>query len=276
MTYLILAIVSSTMIAIVMRFGAGDGRKPVLLMNYATCAAVSLGFLGGPPGAEGMPAAAVMGVIGGVLFLSAFLLMQRNIRENGVALASAFMKLGVVVPVTLGFTLFGEALDPLRLCGLLLTAGAIALLAGDGDGARSRGRLPLLIALLLCGGCADGISKFYNAYGDPALEGYFLLLIFAVAGMLCGLLCLREGQRPTGRDVLFGVLLGIPNYFSSRFLLRSLEMLPASVAYPVFSCGTILLSAVSGRVLFNERLGKRQIAAMGLALAALALLNGAG
>ena len=91
--------------------------------------------------------------------------------------------------------------------------------------------------------------------------------------LLCAGLCVREGQRPRGRDWLFGALLGVPNYFSSRFLLRALGTVPASVAYPVFSCGTILLTALVGRLAFGERPGRRQLAALAVVLAALVLLN---
>ena len=77
-----------------------------------------------------------------------------------------------------------------------------------------------------------------------------------------------------GRDWLFGVLLGVPNYFSSRFLLQALGTVPASVAYPVFSCGTILLTALVGRLAFGERPGRRQLAALAVVLVALVLLNG--
>lgn len=275
MLNLILAMLCSAMVSIIMREGSADGRKPLLLVNYITCTAASLCFLGGPPQGSGMGIAAGFGVLGGVLYLGAFLLLQYSVKENGITLSSAFMKLGVIVPTALGFALFHEQAGPLRALGIALTVAAIAVLSRDGDPASTgRGtRLWTLIALMLCGGMADGLSKFYAAYGVQALEGYFLCFVFACAGLLCAGLCLLERQRPAGRDWLFGLLLGIPNYFSSRFLLKSLAALPASIAYPAFSCGTILLAALAGGVLFHERVSRRQWLALGLVLAALILLN---
>ena len=75
------------------------------------------------------------------------------------------------------------------------------------------------------------------------------------------------------QDLLFGLLIGAPNYFSSRFLLLSLNDVPAVIAYPTYSVGTIVLIALLGVWLFHERLSRRQTLAMGMILAALALLN---
>ena len=74
-------------------------------------------------------------------------------------------------------------------------------------------------------------------------------------------------------DVLFGLAIGVPNYFSARFLLLSLGKVPAVVAYPSFSVGTIILVALAGVMLFREKISKRKAAALGIILISLALLN---
>ena len=73
--------------------------------------------------------------------------------------------------------------------------------------------------------------------------------------------------------MLFGALLGIPNFFSTKFLLMALGDLPAVIVYPTFSVGTILVVTVAGLLLFKEKLGKRQALAMSVILLALMLLN---
>ena len=274
MIYLILAILSSTLVSVLMRLGSGgEARKPLLAVNYLACIAVSLFFLEGGADAPAAWGVAIgMGALGGFLYLGAFMLFQRCVRDSGLGLSSAFMKLGVVVPTLLGVTLFGESLGLPRAAGIALTILAIWLLSGDASG-KAGGKLPALVALMLCGGMADGLSKFYEAYGSPALKGHFLLTVFGVALILCAGLCAVQRQKPTARDWVFGALLGIPNYFSSRFLLLALATVPASAAYPAFSCGTILLASAAGRLVFGERPGHRQLAAVAVVLAALLLLN---
>lgn len=276
MVNLILAMLCSALVSVVMRMGSqGDQpRKPMLAFNYLTCFAVSLFFLRKGADRTGLGFAAGLGLAGGVLYLGAFLLLQRNVRDNGVALSSLFMKLGVIVPALLGVTVFRERVAATRVAGIALTLAVVFVLFG-GQETRSLRQSGVrgLVLLLLCSGMAEGLSKVYNAWGDPALEGHFLCCVFGFALVLSAMLCLRLGQRPAPRDALYGLLLGLPNYFSSRFLLLALHDIPASVAYPVYSCGTILLAAASGRLLFAEKIGQRQCVALALALAALALLN---
>ena len=91
--------------------------------------------------------------------------------------------------------------------------------------------------------------------------------------VLCVALMLYKKQRPGGYEVLFGVLIGVPNFFSARFLLRALGSLPAVIVYPTFSVATILAVTLAGVVFFREKLTRRQWAALGAILAALVLLN---
>ena len=74
-------------------------------------------------------------------------------------------------------------------------------------------------------------------------------------------------------EVLFGILIGIPNYFSARFLLQSLNALPAIIVYPTYSVATIVVVSLAGVCFFRERLGRRQKVAILAILAALVLLN---
>ena len=264
------------MVSVLMRIGSQgkEARKPMLAVNYLTCMAVSLCIMRGKfvwrgPGIE---AVLGIGIPGGFFYLAAFLLLQKNVRENGVSLSSAFMKLGVVVPVLLGITLFGEELGMAKAAGILLTVGAILVLSGRQEAQQDRRYLPL-VCLMICGGMADASSKIYDVFGVPELEGQFLFTAFSVALLLCIGVCMREHQIPVWTDWKFGVMLGIPNAFSSLFLLWSLASVPASVAFPVFSCGTILLLTMIGHLIFRETLEKRQQLSLCLVLTALVCLN---
>ena len=130
-----------------------------------------------------------------------------------------------------------------------------------------------LVLLLLVGGSTDATAKIFEELGQAPLKDTFLLITFVTALLLCVAVCIARRQSLTGADLLFGLLIGAPNYFSSRFLLLSLNDVPAVIAYPTYSVGTIVLIALLGVWLFHERLSRRQTLAMGMILAALALLN---
>ena len=74
-------------------------------------------------------------------------------------------------------------------------------------------------------------------------------------------------------EVMFGLLIGIPNYFSARFLLKAVENLPAVIAYPTYSVATIIVVTLAGCCIFKEKLGRKQWLGMAVILVALVLLN---
>ena len=130
-----------------------------------------------------------------------------------------------------------------------------------------------LIILLIFGGLGDFMSKIYNVYGQPSLEKVYLFFIFATALILCTALAIQKKETFSRYDLIFGVLIGVPNYFSALFLLKSLASIPAVVAYPSYSVATIVVVTVVGISFFKEKLNKRQLFALLIILAALTLLN---
>ena len=277
MLYLILALVSSMLVSVCMRLSEGKAKNNIsmLAMNYAMCTLLSLVYAGSVdlfPQESGLGFALLLGLVSGAMFLGSFMLLQWNIGVNGVVLPATFMKLGVVVPTILAVILFGETPRLAQVLGVLGAIAAIVLIQMEKGKSRAKNTLGLIV-LWLGGGVTDTMAKFYDAWGSPALENHYLLYTFAVALVLCTALALIRGERPTLADAGFGLLLGIPNYYSARFLLLSLSNVPAVVAYPTYSVGTIVMVTLAGRALFGERLSRRQMLAMGVILVSLVLLN---
>ena len=277
MFYLILAVLASMLVSVVMRLSEGRAKGSVskLAVNYLMCALLSVFYAGTAdffPRAEGISYALMLGAVSGALYLGSFMLLQWNIGVNGVVLPATFMKLGVVVPTLLAIVLFGETPRAAQVLGVAGAIAAILLIQMEKGNSRAKNMLGL-IALWLGGGVTDTMAKFYDAWGSPALENHYLLYTFAVALLLCAALAALRKERPSPADVGFGLLLGIPNYYSARFLLLSLSRVPAVVAYPTYSVGTIVLVTLAGRALFGEKLSRRQLLAMGVILVSLVLLN---
>lgn len=91
---------------------------------------------------------------------------------------------------------------------------------------------------------------------------------------LCSLIIKTyKKQRFTFADLGWGALIGIPNYFSARFLLLSLSQIPATIVYPVYNIGTIVFVTITGMIFFKERLSLNKWIAMGIIFLALFLLS---
>ena len=106
MLNLLLAIASSALVSLTMRLSGGKIRNNIamLMVNYLLCAGLAALYI--TPGTAGLGFAAGAGLINGVLYLAGFVLLQQNVRTNGVVLSSTFLKLGLLVSWTFGWILF--------------------------------------------------------------------------------------------------------------------------------------------------------------------------
>jgi len=275
--YLLLAIASSAAVSLVMRLSTGRirGNSSMLAMNYLMCLLLAGGFTGLTalfPASFALPSTLAMGTFNGVLYLLGFVLLQLNVKKNGVVLSATFMKLGLLVPMVISVFLFDEIPALLQAIGFFLAVAAIVLINFEKSDSALQFKTGLIL-LLLAGGGGDAMSKVFEELGDPTLAPQFLFYTFLAAFILCVMLTLLKKERLGFMEIMFGLLIGIPNFFSARFLLLALHDLPAVIVYPTYSVATILVITLVGVVFFKERLGKRQWTALGIILCALALLN---
>ncbi len=295
MLFLLLAITSSTLISILMRYSENyiKNQMAMFTTNYAICSALSLyyvqwgesGLLGNEPGTV-----LGIGLISGVLFLASFVFLKFNMEHNGIVLASTFMKLGVLIPTIMAVVVFGESLKWTRGLGIVLAVAAIVLIHFEKEGAdgassdspgggqehsgRGQGSMKIwLIVLLIMGGFTDSMTNIYEKLGDPTGKDGYLFITFFVALVLAALAALLSKAPVSRADLLFGALIGIPNYFASRFLLLALGSVDAVLVYPMYSVGTLVVITLAGILLFKEEVSRKKACAMGLIVVALCLLN---
>ena len=276
MVSLLLAVLTSAMIAVIMRLSSDKvtGRTGMLAVNYFVClvlAALHTGVSRLVPADPGAPAAMGLGFVNGFLFLAGFVLLQSNTKRNGVVLSSIFMKLGLLVPMVVSILFFREIPTVVQILGFCAAIVAIILINYE-KGGKAGSRWSLLL-LLLAGGSCDAMAKVFEEVGPASLSAQFLFYTFVVAFALCLVLAVWKKEHFGIKELLYGLVLGIPNFYSARFLLASMKTVPAVIAYPTFSVGTILTVTLTGVLLFKETLAKRQWIALAIILGALVLLN---
>ena len=299
MIYLILAVVTSALIAIAMRLSEARVKSVfgMFLVNYLVCLILSrlTAAVAGDASVSfeqgfrepGILLATLLGTACGIIYLYNFFMLRLNIRRSGVVLPSTFMRLGVVIPILMAMIFFHETPSLPQIIGIALAISAIFLIqdpapkaqtdSGPKDLKRTAKKtgadLLLLLLLLLGGGMGDSMSNIFDKLGNAALKDHFLAFTFLAAFVLSVVVVLVRREKIGRFEILFGLLLGIPNYFCSRFLLLSLGSVPAVIVYPVFSVATFVLITLFSLFVFREKLSPRKWAAMGVILTALVLLN---
>lgn len=223
--------------------------------------------------AESVRWAVLLGLAAGAVFFLGFLFYQLSVRRHGVGLAGAFAKVGILIPMALSLVLWREMPKALQWCGIGLAVFSILLVNWPGRGQLKGALKPALLLLLLCGGLSEFSNKVFERHGLVTHKSIFLATTFSVA-LLCSFAGLALSRRPiTRRDVLTGFAVGVPNIFSSFFLISALSQLPAAVVFPAYGAGTIVIIVVAGALIFGERLGPREKVATALIVVALVLIN---
>ena len=186
MIFLILAILSSSLVSVMMRIGSAKAKNNIgmLAANYLTCSVLAFFYTLGQPlfsvSAE-FSSALYLGLVNGLLFLSSFVIFQYNVQKNGVVLSSVFMKLGLIVPLVVSLVFFNEALGAVQIIGLVLAFAAIVMINISPE--KSNGKIGLnLMLLLLIAGMAEMMIKIFEEVGReyPEVKTYscFILLSF--------------------------------------------------------------------------------------------------
>ena len=278
--YLLLSILCSSVLAIGMRLSEGriQSKMSMIATNYVACMIMGIGYMGIAhliPTGDGVGPMLGMGVFNGTCYMVALVLNQYNISRNGVVLPSVFSKTGgLLIPLVVSILLFREFPSILQIIGFVLAMTAIIMISqkqgGSGASNISKGAL---FALFVGEGCAGIMAKVFRELGNPALGDHFLFVTFGVAFLLCAVVILAKGERPGKMELMFGTMIGIPNFMSAKFQLMALETLPAVIVYPMRSAGTIVVITLAGVLFFKERLTKLQLVAVGIILVSLILLN---
>ena len=114
---------------------------------------------------------------------------------------------------------------------------------------------------------------------DKSLIPLFSSTIFMTAGVI-GIMVL-VAQKIKGvlvleyKNVIAGIVLGIPNYFSIYFLVKALrsDLFDSSGIFTINNVGIVIISTLLGIVFFRERLSMKNWIGIILAIISIALVS---
>ncbi len=259
-----------------------------IVFNYLTCV-ITGSFVNGsfPVNAEVMQTpwfkwACVMGV----LFVSIFNIVGITAQKIGVAVTSVANKLSLIIPVVLSVYLYGESVQGWKLTGVLLALVAVVLTcyqSKEQHAAKNvlhkKWEYALPFLLFIGSGLLDAlINHVQKTYVTEDNKNAYLISGFlsaAVIGSLALIIQYVTGrQKFAVRNLVAGILIGIPNYFSIWFLVRFLKSSPwqSSASIPVNNMGIVLFSSLVAWILFKEKLSKINWGGIVLSLIAIYLI----
>ena len=214
----------------------------------------------------------------GVLFILIFNIMAKSSQLNGVGVTSVATKMSLVIPVIFSVLYYKDVLSGWQVLGIFLALTAVYLASLKAKGTQlEKNHLWLPLLVFIGSGIIDTSIKYIqDAHLDNGQYPIFSSTVFGAAaftGILCiGYKSIQNSFKVNFRNVLGGICLGIPNYFSIYFLLRALnnESLNSASVFTINNVAIVMFSTLLGIVLFKERLGLKNW--LGILLAVISIL----
>jgi len=215
----------------------------------------------------------------GILFILVFNLAAITTQRSGLSVVSVATKMSVAIPVLFGIMYFNESSGTIKIIGIILALAAVYLTS-----IKSREGIPINkknlifpILVFLGSGIIDTSIKYLEtSYVSKTDVALFSSSIFFIAGTIgTGILVVQGFMgtlKITGKNILGGIALGIPNFFSIYFLVMALrsEGFESSSIFTINNVAIVLVSTALGIALFKERLIPKNW--IGIALAIISIL----
>jgi drug/metabolite transporter (DMT)-like permease len=220
----------------------------------------------------------------GFLFFSVFYLMSLTIQKISVAAGSVANKMSVVMPVLFSVLFIGEKLDLLRSAGILMAMVAVYFSTKKDDQQNNSAKKLIWLPVLVFAG-SGFIDISLNAAKTYLLRSEADSEVFTTFTFLCafgfGLLSvplkrsLKLEPRFNLKNIVWGFVLGIPNYFSIFLIIKALEagVFQSAQLFPVLNISNVVLSALTGYILFKEKLSAQNIFGVMLAVISIFLIT---
>lgn len=199
----------------------------------------------------------------GIIFISVFNLMAITTQRNGLSVAAVATKMSLVIPIVFGVIVYQESTGIIKIIGIL-----IALIAVYLTSIKTTGGIPITkknlifpVLVFIGSGVIDTSIKFlethYVAKNDIPV---FSATVFGFAAIV-GIITLAS-KAITGtfkiafKNIIAGIVLGVPNYFSIYFLIQALrhDSMDSSTVFTINNVAILLVSTLAGILFFQEKL----------------------
>lgn len=217
-------------------------------------------------------------VISSILFISLFYIMGKSSQQNGVASTSVAVKMSMAISILAFIYFYNETTGLLKIAGIIFAFLGVFLVSYQKSETKNKAAWMLLV-LFIGSGCLDFVLNLVQGISfDYFLSSMFTSFGFLFAGCIGFIIIVIQLiQKKTvikGKNILAGIVLGIPNYFSIYLLIVSYELIDwqDSTVLAILNMCTVILSNIAGFMLFKEKPTYLKIVGLSLAIISILLL----
>jgi len=281
---LILAILFSSVIFAIFKLFVryGIDTFQAIVFNYFTASLFGFGLYGNTWNPANLIEISWIpfALTSGVLFISLFVILGLSSQRNGVAITSVATKMSMATGILGMIFLYNESVSFLKISGIILAfIGVIAVSWMKSDNEKGQGSWWMLLLLFFGSGILDIVLNYAqkNALGTltPSLFSAFGLATAGILGFFILIIQLiQKKTRIELKNILAGIVLGIPNYFSIYLLISSYKSTGwrDSTVLSIINVSVVLISAFIGLLFFHEKINRLKLLGLICSLLAIALL----
>ena len=225
----------------------------------------------------------------GLAYFIAFFFVIYCVRIVGVTASTVVGSLALLMPILYAAIWYGEIPNPVQVTGIVLALLTLLLIGikpranlepDDGDqDAISQSKFAKWVPSLLLFGffVLCGISRVtqeafkFESVADQ--KPTFVLSAFIVAGIPSLAILLFRRRRIKKMEWVIGILMGVCNATQTFLILLALQQIKGYIVFPLSSAGGIVFTMLVATKLLGERLSKRALWGIAIAVLALVLLN---
>lgn len=274
--FIVLAIISATIIAHLLRKAKSlvESIIPVLVVNYLIATIIGIAQLDYnlTPILYDHISLYLFSFVIGVGFIANFFVYSKSLTKNGLGLSVSAMRVSLVIPLFSGFILFNESISIFNFLGILLLFIAIYFLFRSHSNHYLAAPIALIILFFISGFNDLSLKIFDYSFKQISDSYFFMTLVFFSAGIVGFIILLYKRIRFSRQAIILGILIGIPNFYSSIFTLSALEVIISPIVFSAINAGTILSSAFIGKYIWKDKLSRNQFLALSISLIAIVLL----
>lgn len=191
--------------------------------------------------------------------------------SGSIAIYTLYLMTGsMVLPYVWGLAFLGEPFSILRTIGLLLIMSGV-ILTNFSKGKANLKLIAMCAAVFILNGGTNIISKMHQT---ETVRNCVDSLDFVILGgifkfILAGILFLifpqkerKKSSQPIYKALLMIIISAIISGISYFLQLSGAKHLPATVLYPFITGGSIIFSALTGIIVFKERLSAKLAASI--------------
>ena len=218
------------------------------------------------------PFSFALSAIMNILVVAYSLIGFKLLKSGTMALYTVcLMSGGMILPYVYGLFFLDEPIKVLRIIGLFVILFGV-IVSNYGKTKTGKKEILMCAAVFLLNGFVSIINKTHQVETVFATVDTkeFIFIGGAFKFFFCGALYFllsRKNKKPAdnerkGKLIKAGLLIALAAVVDgASFLLQliSAQNLPASVMFPVFSGGTIIISTIAGVLFFKEKLSKKAI-----------------